>query len=498
MRHRPLSPQPGHRRHPWLAAAAALSVLATGSLIAPGATAAPEAAASDLAPFDAVNQFIGTGFDPQNNKRGNDHYGNTFPGATLPFGMVQSSPTTYRSTDGEQFGGYEYSADQIRGFGMTRLSGTGCRPRYSGFDFPVLPHTDALGDEGVLTKNPADDITQFFLGFDHEDETAEPGYYQVGLDNGVDVELTSTTRAAVSSFDFPDDSPATLLFNAAGSNNDLTESAIDVDPETGTVTGTVTAKIVCASGPSYTAHFSASFDQEIESYGTWTADGVEAGRASASATTAKNGSGAWVTFADGADVTATVGLSYVSVDGAAANAGAEVGSQGFAEVRADARATWEEALGTIDATGGTEDERVKLYTALYHALGHPNVFQDADGTYIGYDGEQHEVRPGHDFYVNFSGWDTYRGQAQLVALLFPDVASDINQSIVDMVEQSGRWTSWPSYNQIQTKMSGDSLQVIVAATDDFGATDYDREDALASMVESQTLPMTASNRSDGF
>lgn len=476
------------RRRGALAAGVVTALAASSMLVAPAAHAEE---VSSLSAFDAVDQFIGTEMNDQNNGRGNDHYANTYPGATVPFGMVQSSPTTFETETGEQFGGYEYQADQIRGFGMTRLSGTGCRSNYGGFDFPVLPFAGELVD-GALPSNPASDIGEYFLDFSHNGETAEPGYYSVDLE-GVQAELTSTTRTAVSRYSF--DENATLLFEAGGSNNQVHASDIAFDPATGELSGTVEANIVCNGGSQYTAHFSATFDQPVESYGVWTPDGVDAGATSASAS-AKHGAGAWLTFADGTDVTAKIGLSYVSVDGARANAAAEADDLDFDGARGTAKAAWEEALGTIDATGGTDRDRITMYTALYHALLHPNTFQDVDGSYIGYDGELRQVEEGRDFYVNFSGWDTYRGQSQLVALLYPDRASDINQSIVDMVAQSGKWTSWPTYNQIQTKMSGDSLQNIVAATDDFGSTDYDRATALATMLESQTLPMTDTARSD--
>ncbi|MGI6877783.1 GH92 family glycosyl hydrolase [Microbacterium sp. gxy059] len=484
----PRTTPPRRRRRAPLAIGLSL-VLAASSAVAAPAASADETSA--LSAFDAVDPFIGTEMNDANDGRGNDHYGNTFPGAALPFGMVQSSPTTYETSTGEQFGGYEYQADQIRGFGMTRLSGTGCRSNYGGYDFPVIPFTGELAD-GALPVSPADDIDAYFLDFSHDDEVAEPGYYAVGLD-AVRAELTSTLRTAVSRYSF--DGEATLLFDAAGSNNEVRDAEIAFDAATGELSGSVTAGIVCNGGEPYTVHFSATFDQPVESHGVWTPDGIDAGGSEATAGS-DHGAGAWLTFADGADVTATVGLSYVSVDGARANAAAEAGDAGFDEVRAEARAAWEEALGTIDASGGDDRARITLYTALYHALLHPNVFQDADGAYIGYDGEPHRVEDGRDLYVNFSGWDTYRGQAQLVAMLFPERASDINQSIVDMVEQSGRWTSWPTYNRVQTKMSGDSLQTIVAAADDFGATDYDRETALRTMVETQSLPMTDSARSD--
>ncbi|MGO2746996.1 GH92 family glycosyl hydrolase [Microbacterium sp.] len=485
----PNQPKSSPRQRRTLIAGGVIAVLATSSaLVTPVAYAAE---ASTLSAFDAVDPFIGTEMNDTNTGRGNDHYGNTFPGATVPFGMVQSSPTTFETETGEQYGGYEYQADQIRGFGMTRLSGTGCRSNFGGFDFPVLPFTDELADD-TLPSNPASAIDDYFLDFSHEGEIAEPGYYSVDLE-GVQAELTSTTRTAVSRYSFDDN--ATLLFEAGGSNNDVHASDITFDPSTGELSGTVNANIVCNGGSQYTAHFSATFDQPVESYGAWTPDGAAAGATTASAAT-KHGAGAWLTFADGTDVTAKIGLSYVSVDGARANAATETETLDFDGARSTARATWEEALGSIDATGGSDRDRITFYTSLYHSLLHPNTFQDVDGSYVGYDGELQQVEEGRDFYVNFSGWDTYRGQSQLVAMLFPDRASDINQSIVDMVSQSGKWTSWPTYNQIQTKMSGDSLQNIIAATDDFGSTDYDRETALATMLETQTLPMANTGRSD--
>lgn len=155
--------------------AVALAALTSGALVA-GLTPATAAAtatadvtprASTISAYDAVDPFIGTELDPAQNK-GNSAYGNTWPGATTPFGMVQSSPTTYRSSDGDQKGGYEYSADKIRGFGMTRLSGTGCEGRFSAFDFPVLPYAGPL-DGGALPTSPGTKIDPYYLDFDHRD-----------------------------------------------------------------------------------------------------------------------------------------------------------------------------------------------------------------------------------------------------------------------------------------------------------------------------------------
>lgn len=468
---------------------------------------APHPAPSTTSAVDAVDQFIGTGYDQaanEGNKRGNDWYGNTFPGATVPFGMVQLSPTTYDSRTGDQWGGYVYGQDRLRGFGMTRLSGTGCRPRYGGNDFPVLPYTGSGAGETGLPTNPATDMTSYYPALDHAGERQKPGSYGVRL-KGVDVDLAATQRVGVSRFRFDRGTPATLMFDAAGSNNDLSGARIAYDPATGRLSGQVTSKIVCASGPTYTAYFVAQFDpHQVKGHGSWDTAGVHPGQGAASlGANTKHGAGAYLSFADGADVTVRMGLSYVSTDGAAANL-SEVGvgtgaprrshPQSLGQVRARGLAAWRRALGGIDAAGGTAAQRTTFYTALYHSLIHPNVFNDVDGRYLGYDDRLHRVAPGHDFYVNFSGWDTYRGQAQLVAVLFPDVASDINQSILGLAQQTGTWSSWPSLNRVQTKMSGDSLQVIVAATDALGARNYDRAATMKSMVDTQELPASRSNR----
>ncbi|MFI5758495.1 GH92 family glycosyl hydrolase [Streptomyces sp. NPDC051569] len=468
--------------------------LALGALLGSLVPTAAAAQGSTIDAFDAVDQFIGTQLDTTQNK-GNSAYGNTWPGATVPFGMVQPSPTTYRTSDGDQKGGYEYTADKLRGFGMTRLSGTGCEGRFSAFDFPVLPYTGELPGY-ALPKSPAGAITDYYLPFDHKAEKAEPGYYSVKPANGVRTELTATTRTAVSRYDFPARTNSTLIFDVAGSNNRVYGSEVRV--EGNTVSGWVDSATVCEVGGRYRAYFSATFDQPIRKFGTWTGDTVTAGSGTAQAGEAKHGAGAYLVFDQGAKVTAKTGMSYVSIANAARNAATEVGKHDFDKVRDGAARTWRKALNTVQADGGTKAERVKFFTALYHSMLNPNVFDDVNGEYTGYDGKVRKVAPGRHFYVTYAGWDTYRSQSQLVALLFPKVGDDINQSIVDMVTQTGTWANWPHLNQATQKMSGDSLQSVLSSIDAFGSTDYDREAALASMVSTQSLPAKGSLRANGY
>ncbi|MEV6344102.1 GH92 family glycosyl hydrolase [Actinoplanes sp. NPDC051851] len=459
------------------------ALLLMGSLVAPATT---------LTPYDAVDQFIGTELDTTQNKS-NDAYGNTYPGAAVPFGMVQPSPTTY--AEGNEKGGYEYTAGRIRGFGMTRYSGTGCTGRYGGYEFPTIPYP---GD--TLPVNPSADVKGYFLSFSHDNEVSEPGYYRVGLDDGITVSLTATARTAVATYGFTDES--TLILDVSGPNNRTFGSEVTIDPATRTVSGWMYGVDVCDNGNYYRAYFSTTYDQPFASYGTWNDADMTTGSTHAikSGTDVgvdyRHDTGAWITFADGATVTAKTGFSYTSVTNAAVNRDLEVGTASFDTVRKRAARLWRAALGTIDAGGGTDEQRTTFYTALYRAFLHPNVRDDVNGEYLGYDGTVHTVAKGRHFYknINFAGtgWDAYRSQVQLIALTFPEVANDINRSIVALTEQTGGWAPGAS------RMQGDNLQVILATLDDMGATDYDRRAALASMVATQRLPATASKRTDAY
>ncbi|MEZ7898947.1 MAG: glycoside hydrolase family 92 protein [Flaviflexus sp.] len=497
------TPVPDHKKRSSKKRTQLVAGVLAAALPATLATAMPlSAAADEVAPFDLVNQFIGTELDTSQNKS-NDAYGNAFPGAAVPFGMVQSSPATYKVGESNDLvrekGGYEYTANQLRGFGLTRYEGSGCHVRFGGYEVPTIPYTGDL-PSGALPVMPSSDIGHYYLDFDHENETSQPGYYSVTTDNGVSTELTATERTAVSRFNFEEADGSTLIVNVSGQNNRSQGQHVTIDPEANTVSGWMRGADICDNGNYYTFYFSTTYDQEFESYGVWNNGEMMAGEESATLDSEgtgadfRNRTGAWLTFADDATVTARTGISYVSVANAELNREAEADDLSFDEVRANARASWEEALGTIEVTGGTENDRVKFYSALYRSFLHPNLRNDVNGQYLGYDNEVHEVEEGRNFYKNFagSGWDMYRSQAQLIALTYPEVAADINQSIVALTEQTGSWAPGAA------RMQGDSLQTIIATTDDMGITNYDREAALQSMIDTQQLPGDKSTRTDAY
>jgi predicted alpha-1,2-mannosidase len=474
-----------------------LSLLLAAVLAAGGAT--PALAAPDAPPelvddpIAYVDPLIGT-------KNG----GNVFPGAVVPFGMLSWSPENTRgdATRTAAPGGYHYDATRIRGFSLTHMSGTGCAGG-SG-DIPFFPYA------GQVTSSPASDTKDavYASGFGHADETAEPGHYKVGLSSGVTADLTATARTGSARFTYPGDKPASLLIRTANSEVGSTDSSVEIDPVTRTVSGSVTSGNFCGyldpegRRAYYTLHFTARFDRPFKATGTWQDDRLNPGSTSAGGGTggfsnggrpvAGKGAGGYVEFAPGTDaVGVKVGISYVSRAGAAANLAVENPSyRSFEAVRDAARRAWRDRLDAIRVGGGTEAERTTFYTALYHSLLHPNVISDADRRYRGGDGKVHTVTRGQQAqYGTFSGWDVYRDQVQLLTLLGPRTGSDIAQSLYELARQNGGiWDRWLHGASGTHVMNGDPSPAALAGIRAFGGTGFDLRGALDSLVRAATVP----------
>uniref|UniRef100_A0AAU1HSN3 GH92 family glycosyl hydrolase n=1 Tax=Streptomyces sp. NBC_00180 TaxID=2903632 RepID=A0AAU1HSN3_9ACTN len=469
--------------------AAVLAV--TGATPALAATTAPPGLVQDPTPY--VDPLIGT-------RNG----GNVFPGAVTPFGMFSFSPENTRgdATRTAAPGGYHYDATRIRGFSLTHMSGTGCAGG-SG-DIPFFPYA------GEVASSPASDTKDavYASDFTHADETAEPGRYKVRLASGVTADLTATARTGSARFTFPADKPASLLVRTANSEVGSTDSSVRIDPAKRTISGSVRSGNFCGyldpegRRAYYTVHFVARFDRAFKTTGTWQDDHLSPGSTFASGGTggfanggrpvAGKGAGGYVQFAPGAGpVNVKVGISYVSRAGAEANLAAENPPQrSFDAVRDAAHRAWRDRLSAIRVGGGTDAERSTFYTALYHALLHPNVISDADRRYRGPDGKVHTVSRGHRAqYGTFSGWDVYRDQVQLLTLLNPRVGSDIAQSLYELAEQNGGiWDRWLQGASGTHVMNGDPSPIALAGIRAFGGTDFDLRGALKSLVKAATVP----------
>ncbi len=421
--------------------------------------------------FDAVDPLIGTTND-----------GNTYPGASLPFGMIQWSPDTGNE------GWYLHEKTRISGFSLTHLSGAGC-PLYG--DFPILPWTEEL------TGGAAPSLDAYSVAFRHANEEAHPGYYSVTLDDGSKVELTTTDRAGIARIQFPKGTASRILVKGTSANTDVHMAEL---PPTGRendgtklhvigrngVSGSTTAGGFCGSNSHYTLYFAARFERSFHSFSTWTDGSIHNDRPEA----AGHHTGVFLDFAGESQVQLKVGISFVSEDNALANLNKELPGWNFDQARASARTRWSSLFGRIPVEGGSSDQRKIFYTALYHMMLAPNLFSDSNGDYIGFDGKVRSLASTsqHAQYANFSDWDTYRNTIQMQALLFPDRVSDMAQSLVNDAQQSGWLPRWPAANDVTYVMNGDSPTVLIASAYAFGAHSFDTKAALQAMVKAATVP----------
>lgn len=462
-----------------------LAVLLALALLAPVARA-------DLA--SRVDLFAGTRPGP-----GTFGGGHNFPGATMPFGMVQWSPDT-TPADLHGGGGYDYRDSHIKGFSLTHLSGAGCA-LYG--DFPFLPTTEPLESSPAGPGSSLDG--QFQPGFSHATERAAPGYYAVRLNpvrgGDIETELSAATRSGIARFTFPASPHASVLINAGGSAQPDDFAEVQVNPAQREIDGTASSGLFCGQRPRYRVYFAARFDRRFASYGTWDGNRLEPGSAAASqsqkpesnpSTTADAGAYASFDTSHERTVLARVGVSFVSVEDARANLEAEENGLGFGAVASRARHAWDAALGRIRASGGSGRHLRTFYTALYHAFLAPRTFSDVNGLYPGMDGRVHRAR-GYTQYADFSGWDIYRTEVQLLALLVPRRAGDMARSLVEDARQSGCLPRWSYANGQSMTMVGDPADPILASAAAFGAAGFNHAAALAAMVKGASEPCHSGN-----
>ncbi len=414
----------------------------------------------------SVNPLIGT-------DRGPDGNINLFPGATVPFGMVQLSPDT------ESKGyGYHYYQDTIQGFSMTHMSGPGC---------PNDGEVFFTGTTGpVLTQ-----VSDFQSPYSHDRESAAPGYYQVNLARwNVNAELTATDHTGMAQFSFPAGKPANILVPISHTLNDTAAAYVRVVNDR-QIDGYVVNHIFCGKKQTYKVYFVMTFDRPFAKFGTWNSDQYDGpgkladGNRTETQTSHDQWVGAYATWPASdhpQTIVARIGISYVDPAGAENNLKTEAAGKSFSEIRTQANAKWNKALNVIDVSGGTPANRRVFYTGLYHSLLMPSIFSDADGRYLGFDKQIHRVAPGHLIYGNYSDWDIYRSEMPLLALIEPRRMEDMAQSVVLMYQQGGWVGRWPAINIYTNEMAGSPLTIIVSTAWLDGLHGFDINDAWKGML----------------
>ncbi|WP_170222741.1 GH92 family glycosyl hydrolase [Rarobacter faecitabidus] len=512
-------------RRSWLSRALPVAA-ATGALVA-GLVPAPAANAAGFVsdPASYVNTLAGTG-------SGGAVVGsiNNFPGPAAPFGMMQFSP------DNNNGAGYYYTNKDLRGFSLNHAS-QGC----GAFgDFPILPTTiDTTTGKPWEKQNT----------MTHAGEIGDVGYYKLySTDaNGSTIasELTATDRSGMAVFTFPAGTTPSVQIRAGISNGSTKQGAITVNPNNGTITGWTINSGFCGQKNQYKVYFTAKFEQAFTQYGTWNEStssittktvGVDTSDAVADYIAKPGG---FVRFANGTTkVRMKISMSYVRngdlalgqanptgplQGGSAFNLASEIPTPDYAVAGADSYATyaeafdavrqdtysrWNDLLGKVKVSDTASQRDLKtFYHSLYRTFLHPNVFEDTNGDYVGFEAfnftavnsSKPAVNPTvHNIstsnatyglqqehvYANFSDWDTYRSWAPFAALLEPKILSDIAQTYVNAADQSGQLSRWALANASTDQMSGDNASALISQLYAYGARDFAVGKALHYMYES--------------
>ena len=452
-----------------LTAYSTLAVAVSGLLLA-CLPCLPAQSAQAAGPAAGVNPLIGTGAGPGGGI-------NLYPGAAMPFGMVQLSPET------EDRGyGYHYAQTDIHGFSMTHMSGPGCANEGEVF------FTATTGP----VHSRSYDIRS---AYSHQDESAAPGYYRVNLLAwNIDAQLSATERTGIAQFTFPAGAQANFVAPVSHTLNNTTGATVRIVGDRA-MEGYVENRAFCGNRQSYRVYFVIRFSRPFTQFGVWSdpagkgPDSLDPGNRSATQSARYPGIGAyasWPAAAHPQTITANIGISYVDLDGAERNIEAESAGKDFAAIRRQALAAWNRELSAIEVSGGSAAQRAVFYTALYHSLLMPSLFSDADGRYLGFDGQVHRIEKGHAVYANYSGWDIYRSQMPLVAMIEPRRMEDIAQSIVLMYRQGGWIDRWPQMNLYTNIMAGSPLSVVLATAWLDGLHGFDINAAWEGMLKDAT------------
>ncbi|WP_270461374.1 GH92 family glycosyl hydrolase [Bacteroides intestinalis] len=417
---------------------------------------------------DSVNVFIGTG-----------GHGHTFPGATLPHGMVQLSPDT-RLFGWDACSGYYYDDTSIMGFTHTHLSGTGIG------DYGDILFMPVVGEKPLIAGTAEKPDEGYRSRFSHEQESARPGYYQVLLqDDSINVELTATLRAGLHRYTYPKASDARLIVDMEptihGHQHPVTQIRVVNDS---TIAG---MKYTVGWAKRHYVYFYAVFSSPFD-YKLYSGTEYQSDSTSVTVNTAK----AVISFrnlpADGR-VLAKVGISSVDEEGARLNVEAEIPNWDFEGVMKQANTTWNEALGKIDIETSDNDSRTVFYTSLYHAFIQPSLASDVDGRYRTM-GNEIKQDASYTNYTVFSLWDTFRAAHPLYTIVTPEQNQAFIRSLLRKYDEGGILPKWELASNETGTMIGYHAVSVIADAMMKKQCDFDVKKALEACIRSSVYDTT--------
>jgi predicted alpha-1,2-mannosidase len=423
--------------------------------------ASPQASAASLAtsdPASLVNVNVGSNI-----------YNTDTPAAAAPFGMVEFGPGSV----GNPVGNYNLGTD-TRGFTLTDLPGAQC-PIFG--DVPLLPYS------GSLPSDPGAASDSLLNG------QGTPGSYSA-VAGGVLVDLAATTRTGIMKMTFPAGQPAQLVVKAGDSLNGNSGATVTVDSPT-LVTGSATSGDLCGeSQVHYTVYFALEVDPSTPAASTsvYQASGQGAGAVLS-----------WGTPSSSLTVRVKAGISYVSVANAEDNLAAEDPGWSESSVASATQAQWNALLSRVQVQGGTPADQVELYSELYHVLLTPETFSDANGQYLGFDGQVHTEPSGQVQYADFASWDWQIAKMNLLAMLYPGHTQQFVQSLINDGEQGGWLPDWSVANSYTGMMEGDPADVLLADAAAWGdLTSTEQQQALQLAVKGATQSQNGSDLGQGW
>ena len=432
---------------------------------------------------DYVNPFIGT-----------SNFGATNPGAIAPRGMVSVSPfnvagsqNTLEKDSRWLSNPYVHENTFLTGFSHVNLSGVGC---------PDLGVILTMPTTGALETN------HLKYGSRYKDEVAKAGYYSTTLKKyDIKVETTATTRTGISRYSFPKGKSNILLNLGLGLTNEQGATIKIVSPTE--IEGMRNVGSFCYYKPneSYPVYFVAKFSKPAKEFGIWKNTpkykGVEGQWMSYNGKTrlykgykkeiVGDSIGAYMNydFKMPTQVEVKIGVSYVSIENARENLEKETSGLSFNKIQQQTASKWNDLLSKITVEGGTKNDKIIFYTALYHTLIHPNTLNDINGEYPKMATRETLKTEGTRFTV-FSFWDTYRNLHSLMSLVYPKQQSDMVKSMLSIYDESGWLPKWELNATETTTMVGDPAGIIIADTYLRGIQDFDIEKGYQAMIKSAT------------
>ena len=405
--------------------------------------------------FNYVNPFVGTG-----------GHGHTFPGATVPFGMVQLSPDS-RLEGWDGCGGYHYSDSVIYGFSHTHLSGTGVS------DYGDVLFSPTVGE--VLYNNGADGNAGYSSKFSHDNESANAGYYQVYLeDYDVNVELSASKRVGFHKYTFPKTNNANIILDLEH-RDEVIESEIHINSKNEVIGFRRSNEWATDQYIYFVAQFSKEFNKATIAKNDIPIDENKLNDKSLKASFEFD-------TEEGEQILVKVGISAVSVESAKNNLENEIPHWNFSKTRNEAEASWDKELSKIEIEADEESKHI-FYTALYHSCIAPNIFSDVDGSYRGTDLKTHNNIDFNNYTV-FSLWDTYRATHPLFTIIDQERTLDFIHTFINQYKLGGQLPIWELAGTYTGCMIGyHSIPVIVDAFKK-GIVDFDIETAYEAMLHS--------------